>query len=89
MVQYNVSKPIHSYLDNDKQLVVGCEEVSLRGVERSLVLPPLEAGLGTAARDALHHCRLTHLHLHTEHLYSIEHRCNFPVLRIRCSLTSE
>jgi hypothetical protein len=59
----------HSHLDNDKQLVVSGEEVSLRGVERSLVLPPLEARLGTAARDALHHCRLTHLHLHTEHLY--------------------
>jgi hypothetical protein len=63
--------PVHSYLDNDEQLVVSCEEVSLRGVERSLVLPPLEARLGTPARDALYHCRLTHLHLHTQNISTI------------------
>ncbi len=55
------------YLDNNEELVVGSEEVSLRSVERSLVLAPLEAWLGAAAGDTLHNCSLAHLHLNIIH----------------------
>ncbi len=83
----------HYNLNNDKQLVVGREEVSLRGVERSLVLPPLEARLGTAAGDALHHCRLPHLHLYTKNISTIlapvlNNGCCGSVSGIGCFLTS-
>lgn len=51
------------HLDNDEELIVGGEEVPLRGVERTLVLAPLQPGLGAAARDALKHRCLANFHL--------------------------
>ena len=42
-------------LDDDEELVVGGEEVPLRGLEAAAVLGPGEARLGAARRQALDH----------------------------------
>ena len=51
------------YLNNDEELVIGGEEVPLGGVERPLVLPPVEPGLGATTGDTLQHCCVPNFNL--------------------------